>query len=148
MFSSIVLRRLALIACTGLAASGLAACGAKAQAASPSALTGDPTTYDGQTVSVSGTAKDPKVRQLRRGGTAVMYQLCDTQCIHVFQFGDQTITDGTPVSVTGTFHASFGRVRQISNVLMVGTRPGGGHWGGGQGPPSAAPSGGASAGPG
>lgn len=107
-------------------------CGSKAQAASPSALAGDPSTYDGQSVSVSGTAKDPRTRKLRRGGTAVMYQLCDSTCIHVFQFGDATVADGAQVSVTGTFHATFGRIKQISNVLMVGGRPGG-RWGGSPG---------------
>ncbi|MBV8490679.1 MAG: hypothetical protein JO199_09130 [Candidatus Eremiobacteraeota bacterium] len=115
-----------------------AACGPKAAAsASPSALTGDPTTYDGQSVSVSGTVKNPHTRQGRRG-TIDLYQLCDTACINVVQFGNAALpSEGSTVSETGTFRATFGRVKQISNVLMVGGRPGGGHWNGGASPGAA-----------
>jgi hypothetical protein len=145
MSLSNTIQRAAMAGCAALAILGGTACGSKAQSASPSALAGDPTTYDGQTVSVSGTAKDPHTRTMRHGGTAMMYQLCDTACIHVFQFGDSTVTDGASVIVTGTFHATFGRVKQTSNVLLVGTRPGGSHWNG-SASPSASP--GASTGPG
>lgn len=57
-----------------------------------------------------------------------MYDLCDSQCIHVFQFGDTTVADGAKVTVTGMFRESFGRVRQINDVLIVGGR----RFGGGQ----------------
>jgi hypothetical protein len=135
MSLSITIQRASVLACALLVLTFGAGCGSKAQATTPSGLTGDPATYDGQIVSVSGTAKNPRTRKLRRGGTAVTYQLCDSTCIHVFQFGDGSVTDGSTVSVTGTFHATFGRVRQTSNVLLVGTRPGGaGHWNGGASP--------------
>lgn len=104
----------------------LASCGGGAKQVTPSALASDAATYDGQSVSVSGTAKNPHTRKTRRG-SAVMYDLCDTQCIHVFQFGNTSVTDGSAVTVTGMFRQSFGRIRQISNVLLVGgRRPGGG----------------------
>ena len=64
----------------------------------------------------------------------LMFQLCDTQCINVVEFGDAAaagVTEGQAVSVTGSFHATFGRVRQTENVLVVGGRPGGGGAGGG-----------------
>jgi hypothetical protein len=117
----------------------LAACGGGAKQVTPSGLVNDASTYDGQTVTVSGTAKNPETRKTRRG-TAVMYQLCDTNCIHVFQFGSTTpVTDGATVSVTGMFRASFGRMQQINNVVIVGGR--GGRWNGnrGGGSPQASP---------
>lgn len=123
-----------------LAVSLLIGCsGAKAASVTPTALANAPSTYDTQSVSVSGTVKNPRTRKTRRG-TAVMYQLCDSACINVFQFGDNAaVTDGSTASVTGMFHASFGRVHQINNVVVVGGRPGG--WrGGGSGAPTGAAS--------
>jgi hypothetical protein len=110
----------------------LAACGgSSAASATPSALASSPSTYDGQSVSVNGTAKNPHARKMKRGGVAYMYQLCDAQCINVIQFGANPVTDGTSIAVTGTFHATFGRVHQQNNVLVVGGRAGG--WRGGAG---------------
>ena len=105
----------------GLCIAGLAACGGGAKTVTPSALAASPATYDGESVSVSGTAKDPQTRTTKRGHL-VFYQLCDTVCVHVVQFGDATVTDGLPVSVTGMFRASFGRVKHIENVVVVGGR--------------------------
>jgi hypothetical protein len=99
----------------------IAGCGGGAKQVTPSALAGDASTYDGQTVSVSGTVKNPQIRKTRRG-EAVMYQLCDSSCIHVFQFGNTAVTDGSTVTQTGMFRMSFGRMQQISNVLIVGGR--------------------------
>ena len=105
----------------GLCIAGLAACGGGAKTVTPSALAASPATYDGESVSVSGTAKDPQTRTTKRGHL-VLYQLCDTACVHVVQFGDATVTDGSAVSVTGMFRASFGRVKHIENVVVVGGR--------------------------
>jgi hypothetical protein len=96
-------------------------CGHAAQSVAPSALAASPSTYDGQDVSVSGTAKDPTARQMRRG-TATVYQLCDNSCITVLQFGTANVSDGAQTSVTGRFHAAFGRLFRMTNVLVVGGR--------------------------
>ncbi|MGA8532793.1 MAG: hypothetical protein WB615_01650 [Candidatus Tumulicola sp.] len=98
-----------------------AACGAGAKTATPSALASAPSTYDGEPVNVSGTAKNPHTRHTRRG-QLLLYQLCDASCVNVVQFGSAGVDEGSTVSVTGTFHATFGRVRQISNVVVVGGR--------------------------
>jgi cytochrome c-type biogenesis protein CcmE len=114
------------------------ACGKSAQSAAPSAIVAAPSTYDGQSVSVSGTAKSPKTRTTKRG-QVLTFQLCDTQCVNVVEFGDAAaagVTEGQTVSVTGSFHASFGRVRHMENVVLVGGRPGGG--GGGMAPQASA----------
>ena len=103
------------------------ACGKSAQSATPSAIVGSPSTYDGQSVSVSGTAKSPATRTTKRG-QVLTFQLCDTQCVNVREFGDAAaagVSEGQTVSVTGTFHATFGRAN-MQNVVLVGSRPSGG----------------------
>jgi cytochrome c-type biogenesis protein CcmE len=97
------------------------ACGHGAQAVAPSALSADPSTYDGQDVTVSGTVKNPGTRQTRRG-TATTYQLCDNACINVVQFEGASVTDGSKITVAGRFRASFGRQTALTNVLIVGGR--------------------------
>jgi cytochrome c-type biogenesis protein CcmE len=106
-------------------------CGQSAKSATPSALAQSPSDYDGQSVSVGGTAKSPAVRKTKRGHL-LTFQLCDSACINVVEFGDAaTVDDGATVSLTGTFHETFGRMRRMNNVLVVGGRPGG--YGGGGG---------------
>lgn len=97
------------------------ACGHSAQTVAPSGLAADPSTYDGQDVTVSGTAKSLGTRQTRRG-TATTYQLCDSACINVVQFGGTAVTDGSTVTVAGRFRATFGRQTAMTNVLIVGGR--------------------------
>ena len=110
-----------------------AACGQRAPSVAPSALAANPATYDNQDVTVTGTAKNPTTRPMRRG-TATVYQLCDSACIAVVQFGDTNVSDGDTTTVTGRFHASFGRRAKMSDVLVVGGRMG--HFGGGAASPS------------
>lgn len=97
------------------------ACGHSAQSVAPSALSADPSTYDGQDITVSGTVKNPGTRQTRRG-TATTYQLCDNACINVVQFAGTAVTDGSSVTVAGHFRATFGRQNAMTNVLIVGGR--------------------------
>jgi hypothetical protein len=118
----------ALIAAAALLAISATACGQAAKASTPSALAASPSDFDGQSVSVSGTAKSPATRKTRRG-QMLTFQLCDTQCINVVEFGsgaDATVAEGSTQSLTGTFHENFGRMRRMTNVLIVGGRPGGG----------------------
>jgi hypothetical protein len=98
-----------------------AGCGHSSQAVTPSALAGSPASYDDQDITVSGTAKNPTTREMRRG-QATVYQLCDSACINVLQFGGNTVSGGSHVTVSGHFRASFGRTRTMSNVLVVGGR--------------------------
>ncbi len=89
----------------------------------PRSLT-DPSNYDGESVTVSGTVKNPTARQTRRG-TATAYQLCDNDCINVIDFGNTNVSDGSQVTVSGRFRASFGRQQTMTNVLLVGGHRGG-----------------------
>ncbi len=68
-------------------------------------------------------AKNPRTRQTRRG-TATTYQLCDSACINVVQFGSVNVSDGSKQTVSGRFRATFGRQRRMMNVLIVGGRMG------------------------
>lgn len=94
------------------------ACGHTSQVA-PSALAANPADYDGQSVTVSGTVKNPTAMQTRRG-TATTYKLCDTAYITVIAFGDTNVSDGSQVTTSGRFRASFGRKQMMTNVLIVG----------------------------
>ncbi len=111
------------------------ACAHTSQSVAPSALAANPANYDGQSVTVSGTVKNPTARETRRG-TATAYQLCDNACINVIEFDNTNVSDGSQVTVSGRFRASFGRQQTITNVLLVG-----GHTGhsGGEAAPSASP---------
>jgi len=97
----------------------LSACGHASQSVAPSALASDPSSYDDQDVTVSGTVKNPTTREMRRG-TATTYQLCDNSCINVIQFGDTNVSNGGSVTVSGRFRATFGRRMVMNNVLVVG----------------------------
>jgi hypothetical protein len=118
--SSQLFRAATHIGLMGIAAL-IVACGHTSQSVAPSALSANPSDYDGQSVTVSGTAKNPTARQTRRG-TATVYQLCDTACINVIQFDNPNVSDGSQVTVSGHFRASFGRSHTMSNVLVVGGR--------------------------
>jgi hypothetical protein len=100
------------------------ACAHASQSVAPSALAANPSTYDGQSVTVSGTVKNPTARQTRRG-TATAYQLCDSACINVIEFGNANVSDGSQMTVSGRFRASFGREQTMTNVLLVGGHRGG-----------------------
>jgi|GEM_PF-2357987 hypothetical protein len=105
-----------------LALGSTVACAHTSQIA-PSALAANPSDYDGQSVTVSGTVKNPTALQRRRG-TATTYQLCDSACITVIAFGDANanVSDGSQTTVSGRFRASFGRQQMMTNVLVVGGR--------------------------
>ncbi len=107
------------------------ACAHTSQSVAPSALAANPSNYDGQSVTVSGTVKNPTARQTHRG-TATAYQLCDSACINVIEFGNTNVSDGSQVTVSGRFRTSFGRQETMTNVLLVGGRMGG--FGGGPAP--------------
>ena len=86
----------------------------------PSAVVGAASTYDTKSVTVTGTVKNVKTRNGQRG-QVTSYQLCDTQCVNVVQFGAATVTEGSTQTVTGQFRASVSRGQmQMTNVIMAG----------------------------
>lgn len=82
-----------------------AALPALAGAATVGQILGNPSTYDGQHVAVSGTVEHFERKVSRRGHPYVTFSLCSGQCIHVFGFGSPSISDGQTITVRGTFAA-------------------------------------------
>lgn len=70
----------------------------------PADLVAHGSTYDGQHVSVTGTAAHVEHRTSHRGNAYTTYDLCSgTSCIHVFAFGSPNVQEGASVTVSGTF---------------------------------------------
>jgi hypothetical protein len=86
----------------------------------PSAVVAAASTYDNKTVTVTGTIKNLKTKTTQRG-TMNSYELCDTQCVNVVQFGSATITEGQTQTVSGHFRQSVSRGGvTMQNVIMAG----------------------------
>ncbi len=85
------------------AASGIAAA---SPALSPDAVIANTSTYDGQSISITGVVKN---LQTHTGhfGTVESYDVCATQCIHVLDRSGASVTQGSTVTATGVFHAQF-----------------------------------------
>ena len=95
----------------------------RAQSISPDTILAAPTQYDGQSVTVTGTAKTVTTRQMRNR-SMTRYDLCATSCIHVIDFTGATITEGAATTATGTFRAHVERgTFSVDNTLLVGTPP-------------------------
>ena len=85
----------------------------------PSAVIAAASTYDNQTITVSGTVKNITTQNMRRG-TLTRYQVCDSQCVNVVQFAGTAPTEGQTQTVTGRFRANVDRGRfQATDVIMV-----------------------------
>lgn len=92
---------------------------ALAAALAPSAIVGSPSTYDGQTVTVTGKVTNFQTSQTPMG-TVAGYQLCDTQCVVVIDESNHAQTNGSSATVTGTFHATFKTPRKtFTNAVVI-----------------------------
>lgn len=70
----------------------------------PADLLAHGATYDGQHVSVTGTAAHVTHKTSHRGNAYTTYDLCSgAGCIHVFSFGSANVQDGASVTVAGTY---------------------------------------------
>jgi len=106
---------IALILCLGIAT----AVAFSDTPLAPSAVIAGASTYDKQDVTVSGTIKNVQTKNGPRG-TMTQYQLCDSQCVNVVEFGSATITEGQTQTVTGRFRASVDRgAMKAQNVIMI-----------------------------
>ncbi|HVN69237.1 MAG TPA: hypothetical protein VMU38_06290 [Candidatus Binatia bacterium] len=87
----------------------------------PSAIVATPSTYDGQTVTVAGTVQNFMSKDTAMGKFSG-FQLCDSKCINVIDKTNQSHTNGSSATVTGTFHASFKAPHKTwSNALVIGS---------------------------
>jgi hypothetical protein len=76
---------------------------AMAAEATVSQLLANPTTYDSQHVTVSGTVRYVRPRTSRRGNDYETFSLCDQTCVNVFTWGHPNVAEGKEVTVNGTF---------------------------------------------
>lgn len=101
-----------------LAAAPLVA--AAAGALAPSAIVANPSSYDGKSVTVTGTVKSFQTSSTPMG-TVAGFQLCDSKCVVVIDKTNQSRSNGASATVTGTFHASFkGPRKTFTNAIVIG----------------------------
>ena len=113
---SILFAVAALVLSTGVAFADTSATPAPL---SPSAVVGAASTYDDQTITVTGTVKNVTSHDTPRG-TISRYQICDSQCVNVVQFSAAP-AEGQTQTVTGHFRANVDRGHfKATDVIMVG----------------------------
>jgi hypothetical protein len=91
-----------------------------AQAAlAPSAILSNTGSYEGKSVTVSGTVSHMQVsKSMFR--TVTGFQLCDSKCVVVIDETNATHHDGEQATVSGTFQSTFkGPKRSFKNVVLV-----------------------------
>jgi hypothetical protein len=77
-----------------------------AEAVPPSQIVGNPTTYDGKHLTVSGSVRHVTAKTSRRGNAYETFDLCDNSCVKIFAWGHRELREGQHLSVSGTFDAS------------------------------------------
>ncbi len=93
---------------------------ANAAELTPSSLLANPSSFEGQTVTVTGkvahfqTSKTPM-------GTVAAFQVCDKKCVvTIDETNASKYSDGDTATVTGTFHEKFqARKRSFDNVVLI-----------------------------
>jgi len=91
-----------------------------AAAVAPSAILGSPSSYDGKTVTVTGTVAHFQTSSTPMG-TVAGFQLCDSKCVVVIDKTNTSHSNGASATVTGTFHVTFkGPRKTFNNAIVVG----------------------------
>lgn len=86
----------------------------------PSQILANTQSYDGQAVSVSGSVNDFSTKSSRRG-TVSLYRLCDSKCVDVVDLSGTTQSNGSDVTVSGTFRSTLQTPKKtFTNVVVVG----------------------------
>lgn len=108
------MRRLIWIALFGMAPA-LAA----ASALAPSAIVANASMYDGKTVTVAGKVSNFQTSSTPMGQVAG-FALCDAKCVVVIDKTNQSHSNGSTATVTGTFHVTFkGPRKTFDNALVI-----------------------------
>jgi hypothetical protein len=92
-----------------------------AGAISPSAIVANPSSYDGKTVTITGTISHFQTSSTPMGAVAG-FQLCDSKCVVVIDKSNQSRSNGATATVTGTFHVTFKGPRKTFNNAIVISR--------------------------
>lgn len=73
-------------------------------ALSPAAVLAHGAQYDGKSITVAGTVAHVVHKTSHRGNAYTTFDLCSgTSCIHVFEYGNMTVTAGAASTQTGTY---------------------------------------------
>jgi hypothetical protein len=89
-------------------------------AIAPSAILANPSSYDGKTVTVTGTVAHFQTSSTPMG-TVAGFQLCDSKCVVVIDKTNTSHSNGASATVTGTFHVTFkGPRKSFNNAIVVG----------------------------
>jgi hypothetical protein len=70
-----------------------------------SQILANPGAFDGQHLTVSGTAQYIRSKTSRRGNQYETFSLCEQACVNVFTWGHPKVSEGRPVTVNGTFES-------------------------------------------
>jgi cytochrome c-type biogenesis protein CcmE len=85
----------------------------------PSQILSNPSSYEGQNVTVSGTISNIQVNK-SMFRTVTGFQLCDTKCVVVIDEKNASHKNGEQATVSGTFQQSFkGPKRSFTNVVLI-----------------------------
>jgi hypothetical protein len=87
---------------------GVAISASASQSLSPDAVLAGASNYDGQMIAITGTVRNVHTHTTPRG-TFSRYDLCSTQCVHVLDRSGASVSEGSSVTVNGTFHAQLQR---------------------------------------
>ncbi len=87
------------------AASPAPAAQAPAAATKIADILANPTAFDGQHLTVSGTIAQLAEKTSRRGNDYSTFDLCDTACLHIYIRSHPKIADGQALTVSGKFYA-------------------------------------------
>ncbi|MBV9334079.1 MAG: hypothetical protein JO146_08730 [Candidatus Eremiobacteraeota bacterium] len=91
-----------------------------AAALAPSAILANPSSYDGKTVTVTGTVAHFQTSSTPMG-TVAGFQLCDSKCVVVIDKTNTSHSNGASATVTGTFHVTFkGPRKSFNNAIVIG----------------------------
>lgn len=92
---------------------------AVAATVTPSAIMASPSTFDGQTVTVTGTVQN-FVSKTTEMGNFARFQLCDAKCINVIDKTNQSHSSGATATITGVFHVSFKAPKKTwADVVLI-----------------------------
>jgi hypothetical protein len=92
---------------------------AAASTLTPTQLLANPSTYDGQSVTVAGKVSHYQTQKVMMR-TIAGFQLCDTQCVVVIDETNGQHANGDQTSVSGTFYKTFkGRSRTFNNCVVI-----------------------------
>jgi hypothetical protein len=85
----------------------------------PSGLLAHPARFDRKNVTALGAAENIAVHPAGPGTVYTQFQLCDSQCVNVVNFGPPKVVNGQNTTVNGTFYIFFSRGSVTAHDIIV-----------------------------